>query len=64
MNEIIIGVMADSHDNLESIEKAVKVFNQEQVDLVLHAGDLISPFTAQIFQNLESQFLAVFGNND
>ena len=56
--------MADSHDNLESIEKAVKVFNQEQVDLVLHAGDLISPFTAQIFQNLESQFLAVFGNND
>ena len=41
MNEIIIGVMADSHDNLESIEKAVKVFNQEQVDLVLLAGDLI-----------------------
>ncbi len=64
MDEIIIGIMADSHDNLESIGKAVKVFNQEKVDLVFHAGDLISPFTAKIFQNLDSQFLAVFGNND
>ena len=64
VNEIIIGIMADSHDNLESIEKAVKVFNQEPVDLVVHAGDLISPFTAEIFKKLDSQFLAVFGNND
>ncbi len=56
--------MADSHDNLESIKKAVKVFNKEPVDLVVHAGDLISPFTAEVFQKLDSQFLAVFGNND
>jgi putative phosphoesterase len=64
VNEILIGIMADSHDNLESIEKAVKVFDQESVDLVVHAGDLISPFTAKIFRKLNSQFLAVFGNND
>jgi putative phosphoesterase len=64
VDEIIIGIMSDSHDNLESIKKAVMFFNQEKVDLVVHAGDLISPFTAEIFQNLDSQFLAVFGNND
>lgn len=56
--------MADSHDNLKSIEKAVNFFNHEQVDLVLHAGDLISPFTARKFMDLESEFSAVFGNND
>lgn len=63
-DETIIGVMADSHDNLEAIKKAVQVFNREQVDLVVHAGDLISPFTAHEFQKLQPSFLAIFGNND
>lgn len=56
--------MADSHDNLEAIKKAVNFFNQEKVDLVIHAGDLISPFTAQQFQRLKSPFIGIFGNND
>lgn len=62
--EIIIGIMADSHDNLEAIKRAVKTFNLEGVELVIHAGDLISPFTAREFQNLKSPLLAIFGNND
>lgn len=56
--------MADSHDNLSNIRKAVTFFNNENVDLVIHAGDLISPFTANEFKNLEMPFEAVFGNND
>lgn len=56
--------MADSHDNLEAIKKAVNFFNQEKVGLVIHAGDLISPFTAQEFKKLKSPFIAIFGNND
>ena len=56
--------MADSHDHLEAIKKAVRVFNQEQVELVIHAGDLISPFTAPEFIKLDSPFQAIFGNND
>lgn len=56
--------MSDSHDNLNAIKKAVKLFNQEQLDLVVHAGDLISPFTAPEFKKLESPFIAIFGNND
>jgi putative phosphoesterase len=31
---------------------------------VIHAGDLISPFTAQEFRKLKSSFVAIFGNND
>lgn len=60
----MIGIMSDSHDNLKAIKKAVKYFNSGNVDLVVHAGDLISPFTAQEFLKLNSPLIAVFGNND
>lgn len=60
----MIGIMADTHDNLASIRKAVQIFNKEEVELVIHAGDLIAPFTAGEFQNLNSKLVAIFGNND
>lgn len=59
-----IGILADSHDNLSALVKAVSVFNDAGVSLVLHAGDLIAPFTAQPIKNLKMDFVAVFGNND
>ena len=34
------------------------------MDIVLHAGDFVSPFTSKEFKNLKSKFVAVFGNND
>ncbi len=43
----MIGILSDSHDNLDAIKKAVNLLNKKKVDLVIHAGDLISPFTAQ-----------------
>lgn len=60
----MIGIMSDSHDNLEGIRKAVKIFNDAHVDLVIHAGDIISPFTSKEIQKLNCDFKAVFGNND
>ena len=60
----MIGIMSDSHDNLDAIRKAVDAFNKAGVDLVIHAGDMISPFTAKEIQNLKCDFKAVFGNND
>ncbi|TFG91631.1 MAG: metallophosphoesterase [Candidatus Atribacteria bacterium] len=59
-----IGIISDTHDNLPQVRKAVKVFNREKVDLVLHAGDFVSPFTALEFKNLNSPLYGVFGNND
>ncbi|HEY0196666.1 MAG TPA: metallophosphoesterase [Methanobacterium sp.] len=56
--------MSDSHDNLKAIKKAVKYFNSEHVEVVIHAGDLISPFTALEFLKLKSPLIAIFGNND
>ncbi len=60
----MIGILSDSHDNMNAIRKAVEFFNEKEVKAVLHAGDLISPFTARAFKELKPKFYFVFGNND
>lgn len=59
-----LGVMADSHDNIPKIAEAVELFNEEGVELVLHAGDYISPITAHAYEKLDAPLVGVFGNND
>lgn len=59
-----IGIISDTHDNMPKIAAAVHLFNEEHVDLVVHAGDFISPITADKFAALQSPFIGVFGNND
>lgn len=59
-----VGIIADTHDRLEMIIRAANVFNDEGVDLVLHAGDYVSPFTADAFKALKAKIIGVFGNND
>ena len=59
-----IGVMADSHENMPMIAQAVELFNRKKVELVLHAGDFISPITAKEFEKLKAKLIGVFGNND
>lgn len=61
---MLIGIMSDSHDNMNAIRKAVEVFNGKKVSAVLHAGDIVSPFTASEFEKLKMKFEGVFGNND
>lgn len=56
--------MADTHDNLEATEKAIEFFNAKGVEQVLHAGDLVSPFTAARFSDLEAELHFVWGNNE
>lgn len=60
----MIGVMSDSHDNVDAIKKAVRFFNEAQCELVIHAGDFIAPFAARELGNLSCQIKAVFGNCD
>ena len=58
------GIISDTHDNLPRIKEAVGIFNREKVELVLHAGDFVSPFTFLEFKNLNCSLKGVFGNND
>lgn len=59
----LIGIISDTHDNLPLITRAVRKFNRYQVDLVLHAGDYVSPFTIPYFKTLAARFIGVYGNN-
>jgi putative phosphoesterase len=59
-----IGMIADTHDRLPLIDKAIQRLNEEKVELVLHAGDYIAPFVAPKFEPLEARMIGVFGNND
>jgi len=59
-----IGVLSDSHDHLDHLSLAVQCLRREQVELVLHAGDFISPFTIPVLHQVGVPIKAVFGNND
>jgi len=61
---MIVGIMADTHDRLSLVDKAVKVLNDRKVELVLHAGDYIAPFVIPHFKPLKAKLIGVFGNND
>lgn len=56
--------MADTHDMLQMIDKAVEALNKEEVDIVLHAGDYIAPFAVLRLKPLKAKLIGVFGNND
>ncbi|MCD6357970.1 MAG: metallophosphoesterase family protein, partial [Thermoproteales archaeon] len=59
-----IGVMADTHDNLAALDKALRELERRGVKRVLHAGDIIAPFTLRRILARGFEFTGVFGNND
>jgi putative phosphoesterase len=77
---MLVGIVADTHDNLSLAESAVETFTDRGVDVVVHCGDVVAPFTAQLFDGCERtdgsrassaqradgawEFHAVRGNND
>lgn len=60
----LIGIISDTHDNLDAIDEAIGIFNSKKVSLVIHAGDYIAPFSAAKFEKLDAPMVGVFGNND
>jgi hypothetical protein len=59
-----IGLMSDTHDRIDAVDKAIELFNGAGVECVLHAGDLVSPFIAPRFAKLKPKLYYVWGNNE
>jgi len=60
-----VAVVSDTHDNLEKVEKFIETVNKREVELVIHCGDFVSPFTVKLLlSKLKCDFFGVFGNND
>lgn len=59
-----IAVISDSHDNLDNVEKIVKLVNDKSFDHLIHLGDVCSPFSVNILNKLSCPYTGIFGNND
>lgn len=61
---MIIGVMSDTHDNLEAVSAALTIFRNESIEALIHLGDIVSPFTFMRIVEFPVKIIAVLGNND
>lgn len=65
---MLIGVLSDTHDDLASIDKAFRIFENHAVEIILHCGDWKSLDTYHYIQAktkfLNSQLYGVTGNQD
>ncbi|MGD2080966.1 MAG: metallophosphoesterase [Nitrospirota bacterium] len=61
---MLLGIISDTHDDMQQIKRVVDLFNSRGVSEVVHAGDFVSPFTFEILGDLGAGFRGIFGNND
>ncbi|MFC6787582.1 metallophosphoesterase [Halobaculum halobium] len=68
---MLVGVVSDTHDNAQYVEAAVDAFADAAVDVAIHCGDIVAPFSATPFEpgsgdnpDADWAFHAVRGNND
>mgnify|MGYP006083709599 CR=1 FL=1 len=61
---MLVGVVSDTHNNIKNIRKIINLFNEYQVELVIHTGDISKAETLKVFSNLNCPLKGVFGNND
>ncbi|MBN2141943.1 YfcE family phosphodiesterase [Candidatus Woesearchaeota archaeon] len=57
-----IGIISDTHDNTKNIDATVKLFQESNVEFVIHAGDVVAPISVLRFKGLKTKW--VFGNCD
>jgi len=62
---MLIGLLSDTHDHRANFLHAINLFKKMHVNLILHAGDFCSPFTALDWPSEPwCKLIGVFGNND
>lgn len=65
---MIIGVISDTHDRLNTIDRAMETLEKYRVDMIVHLGDWIAPYTVnhivQRSKDIGVPLKGVLGNND
>lgn len=59
-----IGVVSDTHNHLKNTRRIVELFNQADVERVVHTGDITQAKTLHALSGLAAPIYAVYGNND
>lgn len=61
---MLVTIFSDSHDHQENVKKIIEISKEKKSDYIIHAGDLISPFTVKIINESGIPYFYIFGNND
>jgi putative phosphoesterase len=59
---MILGILSDTHDNIENTRRALAVFKRHRVEFIIHCGDITIPQVVELFDGWQVAF--VFGNLD
>jgi putative phosphoesterase len=57
-----IGIISDSHDHVDNIQKSIQELREREVDYILHLGDYVNPNSVREFKDVK--LVGIFGNND
>jgi putative phosphoesterase len=57
-----LGIIADTHNNIENTRRALEVFREQGVERIFHCGDISTPAVIELFAGWDATF--VFGNID
>ena len=60
---MLIAIISDTHDQLPNLRAAIDHCNANNVEIVIHCGDLISPFMLTQLARFAGPVHLVYGNN-
>ncbi|MCX5864072.1 MAG: YfcE family phosphodiesterase [Deltaproteobacteria bacterium] len=58
-----IAIISDTHDHILNLRAAVKYCNAYSVSMIIHCGDLISPFMLDELARFSGAVHLIYGNN-
>lgn len=59
-----IGIVSDTHNNLKNVRQIISLFNEAEVERVIHTGDISQAKVMEAFSALDAPLYGVYGNND
>lgn len=60
---MLIAILSDSHDQITHLHRAVEVANNAKAEVLIHCGDLISPFMLARLERFNGPVHLIYGNN-
>ena len=62
MKSVLIGIMSDTHNDVEATKTAISIFRERGIKILIHAGDITSPRMLEYLKDFDCY--VVLGNGD
>lgn len=59
-----IGILSDTHSKTKNAQEIVDYFLDQNVEFIIHAGDIVEIEILELLKNSKVRYVAVYGNND